>query len=45
MSKFTELIDDIIASYEDNELGDAFNLLSDASIELEKEILEREEQK
>ena len=43
-SKFTELIDEVVAAYEENRLGDAFNWLSDASIELEKETLERAEE-
>lgn len=45
MSKFTELIDEVLLAYKEDDLGDAFNHLSDASIELEKETLEKAEQK
>ena len=44
MSKFTELIAETLAAYKEDELGDAFNWLSDASIELERETLERLEE-
>jgi len=40
-SRFTEYINDCITAYTERRLGDAFNDLTDASIELEKETLEQ----